>query len=113
MNNQFKKYLENAGIQHCVTWSYRLSQNGVAERMNHTLVESAQCMLADSKLEKRLWGPAVQTAAHVHNRVPSRSHGEVSLLQHWTGHEPGIGQIPVFGFTTWVHVPKERRLKLH
>jgi len=112
MNNQFKKYLENAGIQHRVTPPYSPSQNGLAERMNRTLVESGRCMLADSKLEKRFWGPAVLTAAHVHNRVPSRSHGDISPLQHWTGQLPGIGHLRVFGSTTWVHVPKEKRLKL-
>jgi len=106
-------YLENAGIQHHVTPPYSSSQNGPAETMNRTLVESAQCMLADSKLEKRFWGPAVLIAAHIPNRVLTRSHGDVSLLPHWTGQEPGIRHIRVFGSTTWVDIPKERRLKLH
>ena len=112
VNNRFKKYLEDAGIQHCITTPYSPSQNGLAERMNRTLVESARCMLEDSKLEKRFWGPAVLTAGHVHNRLPSRSHGNISPLEFWTGQAPGIGHLRVFGSTTWVHIPKEKRLKL-
>ena len=58
------------------------------------------------------WGHAVLTAAHIHNRVPSHSHEDLSPLEHWTGKAPGIGHLRVFGSTAWVHIPKERRQKL-
>jgi len=112
INQGFKKYLEGAGIQHRVSTPYSPAQNGLAERMNRTLVVSVRCMLEDSKLPKEFWGPAIVTAGHIHNRLPSWSHGDISPIQHWTGHVPGIGHLRVFGSTTWVHIPKEKRRKL-
>jgi len=75
-------------------------------------MEGAQCIRQDSKLDNSFWGPAVLTAAHIHNRLPSPSHQNASPLVHWTGKEPGIGHLLVFGATTWVHIPKEKRRKL-
>lgn len=82
LNHDFRRYLLEAGIQHTVSLPYLPSQNGVAERMNRILMESARCLLEDSKLGKEFWGHAVPTAAHIQNRRPSRSHQDRSPLQH-------------------------------
>ena len=39
-------------------------QNGVAERMNRTLMESARSMLSHAGLSNRYWAEAVATAAY-------------------------------------------------
>ena len=69
-------------------------------------------MLEESKLGREFWGHAVLTAAHIHNRMPSRSHGDLSPLEHWTGSQPDIGHLRVFGSIAWVHIPNEKRRKL-
>ena len=112
LNREFKKYLSEAGIQHIVSPPYTPSQNGLAERMNRTIMENARCILEDSQLGKEFWGYAVLTVGHVHNRLPSRSHNHISPLEHWTGKLPEIGHLRVFGSTTWVHIPTEKRQKL-
>jgi len=112
LNKEFKKYVVAAGIHHIVTPSYSPSQNGLAERMNRTIMESAHCLLLDSQISFEFWGHAVLTAAHVHNRLPSRSHNNTSPIAFWTGKEPSIGHLPVFGSTAWLHIPKEKRRKL-
>ncbi|GJV90006.1 putative ribonuclease H-like domain-containing protein [Tanacetum coccineum] len=43
-------------------------QNGVAERMNMTLIEAARTMLADSLLPTTFWAEAVSTACYIFNR---------------------------------------------
>ncbi|GKC74730.1 retrovirus-related pol polyprotein from transposon TNT 1-94, partial [Tanacetum coccineum] len=43
-------------------------QNGVAERINRTLIEAARTMLAGSKLPTTFWAEAVNTACYVQNR---------------------------------------------
>ena len=48
----FKEYLTKHGIQHELTVPKTPQQNGVAERMNRTLMENIRSMLADSKLPK-------------------------------------------------------------
>ena len=112
INSPFQKYLEVAGIQHIVSPAYSPSQNGRAERMNRTLMEDARCILEDSQLGKEFWGYAVLTAAHIHNRLPSRTHNNTTPLEYWTGKVPGIGHLLIFGSQTWVHLPKEKRKKL-
>lgn len=112
LNGKFKTYLKQAGIQHIISPSYSPQQNGLAERMNRTIMESARCILEDAKLDKGFWGYAVLTAAHIHNRLPSRSHDNLTPLEHWTGNAPGIGHLRVFGSTAWAHIPKETRQKL-
>ncbi|GJU06104.1 ribonuclease H-like domain-containing protein [Tanacetum coccineum] len=44
-------------------------QNGVAERMNRTLIEAARTMLADSHLPTTFWAEAVNTACYTFNRL--------------------------------------------
>ncbi|GKE00847.1 retrovirus-related pol polyprotein from transposon TNT 1-94 [Tanacetum coccineum] len=44
-------------------------QNGVAERMNMTLIEAARTMLADSLLPTTFWAEAVSTACYIFNRL--------------------------------------------
>ena len=107
-NREFEKFLIEAGIQHLVSPPYTPSQNGLAERMNRTIIEYARCILEDSHLGKEFWGYAVLTAAHSHNRLPSRSHSNISPLEHWTGKQPEIGHLRVFGATACVHVPGEK-----
>ena len=56
------------GIQH------QPQQNGVAERLNRTLVESARAMLSHSNLPNRFWAEAVSTAAYLRNRTTNEEH---------------------------------------
>jgi len=112
INRGFKKYLDEAGIQHIVSPPYTPSQNGLAERMKRTIMENARCILEDSGLGKEFWGYAVLTSAHIHNRLLSHSHNNISPIEHWTGKLPEIGHLDIFGATTWVHVPSEKRQKL-
>lgn len=51
-NGKMDAILKKAGIHHRLTIPHTPQQNGVAKRMNHTLVESARCMLIDSNLSK-------------------------------------------------------------
>ena len=48
-------------------------QNGVAEHRNRTLLDMVRSMLSYSSLPVELWMEALKTAAHILNRVPSKS----------------------------------------
>jgi len=112
LNKQFLQHLKEDGIHHIVSPPYSPAQNGLAERMNRTIMEGARCLLEDAKISKEFWGHAVLTAAHIHNRLPSGSHKSISPIEHGTGRTPSIGHLRIWGSTTWVHIPKERRRKL-
>jgi len=51
--------LREFGIRHRLSTPYTPQQNGVAERKNRTLVESARCMLNESALGKPFWADVV------------------------------------------------------
>ncbi len=71
MSNNFKKYLSDHGIQHQLTLAYTPQQNGVAERMNRTLMNLVRSMLHHKRIDKRFWAEALATAVYVRNRVTS------------------------------------------
>jgi Integrase core domain. len=53
---QFEEFLVKDGIRHELTIPRTPEQNGVAERMNRTLVETTRAMLMDGGLPKRFLG---------------------------------------------------------
>ena len=67
MSKEFEKYLTEHGIQHEVTVLKTPQENGIAERMKRTLVESIRSMLADLKLPKCFWAEALSIAIYLHN----------------------------------------------
>ena len=53
VSREFEDYLVSKGISHQVTVRYTPEQNGVAERYNRTVVESARAMVFGADLPKR------------------------------------------------------------
>lgn len=73
LSNDFQTFLKKSGIAHQASVPYTPQQNGLAERMNRTLLERARCMIINASLQKQYWAEAVTTAAYVTNRCPTRS----------------------------------------
>ncbi|KAI3827321.1 hypothetical protein L1987_01394 [Smallanthus sonchifolius] len=72
-------------------------QNGVAERRNRTLIESARSMLADSKLPLTFWAEAVSTTCYVQNRVLIVKPLQKTPYELWLKRVPYIGFLKPFG----------------
>ncbi|KAL0409123.1 UNVERIFIED_CONTAM: Retrovirus-related Pol polyprotein from transposon TNT 1-94 [Sesamum radiatum] len=70
-NKQFSELCDEFGIKRHNTTPYTPQQNGVAERMNRTLLNKVRCLLISSGLPKTFWGEALLTAAYLINRSPS------------------------------------------
>ena len=58
----FHWYCRNHGIRHQRTTPKTPQHNGVAERMNRTIIERIRCMLSHAKLPRSFWGEAMRTA---------------------------------------------------
>ena len=56
-------------ISHEFSATYTPQQNGVVERKNRTLIETARMMLDEYKTPKHFWAEAVETACHATNRL--------------------------------------------
>ena len=69
MSNEFKSYYSEKCIRHEKTVPSTPQQNGVAERMNRTIVEKFRCMLRMANLPKSFWCEAIQTVCYRSNCV--------------------------------------------
>ena len=108
---EFILYCEENGIIHQRSASYTPQQNGIAERKNRTLVEMINAMILNAKLSFNLWGEALLTACHVHNRIPSRNF-KVSPYELWKGRKPNLGYLRVWGCLAFYRVTDPKRTKL-
>ena len=70
-SNEFKSNYSEKGIGHEKIVPSTPQKNGVAERMNRTIVENVKCMLRITNLPKSFWCDAIQTACYLINRSPS------------------------------------------
>lgn len=61
-SKKFRNFCKNKGIKIQYTVAYNPQQNGVAERLNRTIMEKARCLMYDSSLEKELWGEAIRAS---------------------------------------------------
>jgi transposase InsO family protein len=62
-SHEFKSYCKSEGIVRHYTVPYTPQQNGVAERMNRTIISKAHCMLSNSDLNRRFWVEASSVLA--------------------------------------------------
>ena len=64
---KFEEFLKSEGVHDECTIPKTPEQNGVAERLNRTLVETVCSMLIDSKLPHKFWAEALSTATYLRN----------------------------------------------
>ncbi|RVX00280.1 Retrovirus-related Pol polyprotein from transposon TNT 1-94 [Vitis vinifera] len=76
----FTSFMSHHGILHQSSCAHTPQQNGVAERKNRHLVETARTILLHSNVPFRFWGDAVLTACYLINRQAFRQSHEVPLL---------------------------------
>ena len=108
---ELRRELVRDGIRVETSAPYTPEQNGVAERMNRTLVESARSMIHAQGLGQEYWAEAVVAAAYIRNRVISRSTDGKSPHELWYGKKPTVRHLRVWGCTAYAHVAQEKRSK--
>ena len=113
LSSAFQNYLKEKGIRHELTVPHSPQQNGVSERMNRTLVESARSMIAHAGLSNIFLAEAISAAAYVRNRLPTTAlkEGETPY-ERWYGRKPDVSHFRVFGCMAYAHVPDCERRKL-
>jgi len=102
VNQDLMSWCETQGIDVQHTVPYSPSQNGVAERMNWTLVELAWAMLLVAKLLEFLWEPAVEHAAYIQNWSFTTSLQHSTPYEAWYGNKPNISNLCKFGAPVWI-----------
>lgn len=111
VNGRFARYIAEAGIVHQRTTARCPEQNGVAERVNRTLVTRARCMMIDAGLEQELWAEALNTATYLVNRSPNCAVGMEIPEERFAGKKVSLKHLRVFGSKCVVEQPKDKRRK--
>ena len=106
-SKEFEEFCKKCGIVRQKTTPYTPQQNGVAERMNKTLMERARSMLSGVRLGQEFWAKAVETTCYLVNRSPSSALEDKTPQEVWTSKKPSFSHLRVFGCDAYVHVPKE------
>lgn len=101
---EFNQFCKNNGIVRHLTVPGTPQQNGVAERMNRTLLEKARCMLSNSGLNKNFWAEAVNTACFITNISPHSFLDMKSPEEFWSGRPANYKDLKIFGCTAYAHV---------
>ena len=101
MSAEFTAYLEEQGIVHETSAPRTPQQNGVAERMNQTLLGGARAMLHHAGMTYGFWSEAIHVAAHVLNRAPRSGLGWKTPYELLFGHKPEVSHLRVFGCRAW------------
>jgi transposase InsO family protein len=97
INKPMKTWCSQQGIEIQMTAPYSPSQNGVAERMNRTLVELARAMITTRELPEFLWEAATAHAMYLRNRSFSSAVADATPYERWHGEKPDVSHIREFG----------------
>lgn len=104
-NDPFLQVCQKEGIKRHFTVRETPQQNGVAERMNRTLLERVRYMLSNAGLGKVFWVEAITYACHLINRLPSTAINGKSPLEVWSGKPVSdYNSLRVFGCPAYYHV---------
>jgi hypothetical protein len=71
LSESFQSYMIKNGIIHQTSCVDTPSRNGVAERKNRHLLETARALMFQMHVPKHFWADAVSTACFLINRMPS------------------------------------------
>lgn len=99
---------------HEKTTPYTPEQNGVAERMNRTLVEKAKCLLFDRDMDKKYWAEAIHMSTYLVNRIPCAhlNNSEIKTPEEmFSGEKSDLSDLKLFGSKVMVLKPKQKRRK--
>ena len=111
-SKEFSTFCADKGIIHEFTNPHTPEQNGVAERLNRTIIEAVRTMIIHAKLPLFLWAEAVSTAVYIHNRCPTAALKDGTPYEYWFGRKPDLSNLRVFGCVAYYLVPDKQRKKL-
>ena len=75
-------------------------------------MEVVKTMIHDQDLLMHLWVEAARTTVYVQKKSPHRVLGNKTLKEMFSREKLEVNHLKIFGCPVYLHVPKEKRLKL-
>lgn len=102
-NQKFDCFCKKEGRVRHRTCTYTPQQNGVAERLNRTIMNKVRSMLSESGLDKKFWAEAVSTSVYLINKSPSSTMENKIPEELWTSVISNLSRLRRFGCIVYVH----------
>jgi transposase InsO family protein len=83
-DSKFMKVCEQYGIKRHFTVHKTPQHNGVAERMNRTIVEKTRCLKLNARFVKNFWAEAMNMTCFLINRSPRATLDRKVAEKLWT-----------------------------
>ena len=96
-NGEMTRFCRQKMIKRDFIVPYNPERNGMAERLNRTLVEMTRCILSEAKMDKTYWCEAILTAVDIRNVLLSASSPSSSPFEMVFKRKPSIELLRVFG----------------
>ncbi|GKB71025.1 retrovirus-related pol polyprotein from transposon TNT 1-94 [Tanacetum coccineum] len=106
-NSTLINFCDEKGISQNFSSPYTPEQNGVAERKNRTLIESARTMLSGSIFSKQYWIEAVATACYTQNKSTVVKSHLKTPYEIFRKRISNISYLHVFGCPVYIHNHKD------
>ncbi|GJY83146.1 retrotransposon protein, putative, ty1-copia subclass [Tanacetum coccineum] len=103
-NQDFNNLCKESGIARHLTVSGTPQQNGLAERMNRTLLNKVRCLLIQSGFPDSFWAEATVTTAYLINRSLSTALEKKTHMYLWSGHPANYEMLRIFGCVSYSYV---------
>ena len=110
LSKDFDAHLAAAGTARRLTPHDTPQLNGIAERLNRTLLERVRALAHTSGLPKSLWGEALRHATWLKNRTATRALDGKTPYEALYGQPPDLSALRRWGCTVWVHDPNGSKL---
>lgn len=107
-NNKFDQFCKQSRVKRHRTCTYTPQQNGVAERMNRTIMDKVRCMLAETGLRPEFWSEATSTAVYLINKTHGSSIEFDLPEERWSGGKVDLSHLRKFGCSAYVHRVQEK-----
>ena len=112
VSNNLVSWCESKGINLNYTAPYSPEKNGIAERMNRTLVELVQARSIAQHIPSYLWPEATKHTAYLRNWSHTWVLDASLPLEAWSGEWPNVSHLHEFGTPVWALVEGQNISKL-
>ena len=108
INDTFKAFCSEKGIDHETTVGYSPEQNGIVERMNRTVFSTVRTLLNSANVPKKYWAETMATAIYLINSWIRDD--ELSPYEKMFNKKPNYRHLRTFGCVAYVHQNQMKRL---
>jgi len=113
LSKLFDDHLAAAGTARRLTTHDTLQLNGIAKRLNRTLLERIWALRHLTGLPAMLWGEALRHATWLKNRTALQTLDNKTPFEALFGSPPDLSGLHLWGCNVWVHDDSGSKLDVH